>query len=157
MKNIIIGCLLAALVWVSSSVADPLKFGVVYSYPPFVFPDAHGKVYGFDIDLVNALCRDLKVRCNFIPMPLDETFKSLRANQIDAIISAISITQARQEIFDFTPRGIIKRLDLKRPIYRPTAAYGHFGRKAGESFTWERVDSAEALQNAVLHSTLQRS
>jgi len=43
---------------------------------------------------------------------------------------------------DMTPRGIIKRLDLLRPIYRKTAAYGHFGRKEKE-FTWEKLDLVE--------------
>jgi S-adenosylmethionine synthetase len=42
--------------------------------------------------------------------------------------------------FELTPYGIIKTLDLLRPIYLPTATYGHFGREAGESFPWERVD-----------------
>ncbi len=46
--------------------------------------------------------------------------------------------------FDLTPYGIIKMLDLKRPIYRSTAAYGHFGR-SGERFTWERTDRAGIL------------
>ena len=46
--------------------------------------------------------------------------------------------------FDLRPRGLIEMLDLKRPIYRDTAAYGHFGRSE-EAFTWERTDRAEAL------------
>ena len=72
------------------------------------------------------------------------------------VVSDEEIAAAIRKVFDFTPRGIIKRLDLRRPIYRQTAAYGHFGRTGDNGFTWERVDSAEALQNA-LHSTLQRS
>jgi S-adenosylmethionine synthetase len=47
--------------------------------------------------------------------------------------------------FSLTPRGIIETLDLRRPIYSPTAAYGHFGRNE-ESFTWERTDKAEVLR-----------
>ena len=47
--------------------------------------------------------------------------------------------------FQLTPRGIIESLDLRRPIYRKTAAYGHFGRTDAE-FTWERTDKAEALK-----------
>jgi len=46
--------------------------------------------------------------------------------------------------FDLRPRGLIEMLDLKRPIYRSTAAYGHFGRSE-DAFTWERTDRAEAL------------
>jgi S-adenosylmethionine synthetase len=50
--------------------------------------------------------------------------------------------------FDLRPRGLIRMLDLKRPIYRKTAAYGHFGRTEHE-FTWERTDKAEELRAAV--------
>ncbi len=49
--------------------------------------------------------------------------------------------------FDLRPRGIIRELDLLRPIYRPTAAYGHFGREEPE-FTWERTDKADTLRAA---------
>ena len=49
--------------------------------------------------------------------------------------------------FDLTPAGIIRELNLRRPIYRKTAAYGHFGR-TGEGFTWERTDKADALRRA---------
>jgi len=49
---------------------------------------------------------------------------------------------------DLTPRGIIKRLDLLRPIYRKTAAYGHFGRD-GKEFTWEKLDLVKTLRKAV--------
>ena len=49
--------------------------------------------------------------------------------------------------FDLRPKGLINMLDLKRPIYRPTAAYGHFGREQA-GFTWERTDKADALRAA---------
>ncbi len=52
-----------------------------------------------------------------------------------------------REHFDLRPRGLIKMLDLLRPIYCRTAAYGHFGRE-DEDFTWERTDKAEALRDA---------
>ncbi len=50
--------------------------------------------------------------------------------------------------FDLTPRAIIRRLDLRRPIYRKTAAYGHFGRNEKE-FTWEKLDLVKTLQRAI--------
>ncbi|MFT5721296.1 MAG: S-adenosylmethionine synthetase [Motiliproteus sp.] len=52
-----------------------------------------------------------------------------------------------REHFDLRPRGLIEMLDLKRPIYRATAAYGHFGREQPD-FTWERTDKADALRQA---------
>jgi len=47
--------------------------------------------------------------------------------------------------FDLTPKGIIKELNLLRPIYKKTACYGHFGRD-DKDFTWERIDKAAALK-----------
>ena len=52
-----------------------------------------------------------------------------------------------REHFPLTPKGIIETLELRRPIFRQTAAYGHFGR-TGDAFTWERTDRAEALREA---------
>lgn len=57
------------------------------------------------------------------------------------------IEQLVEEHFDLRPYGILKMLDLERPIYRKTASYGHFGRTEPE-FTWERTDLAEALRSA---------
>jgi len=57
------------------------------------------------------------------------------------------ITALVRENFSLTPKGIIEALDLRRPIYKPTAAYGHFGR-TGPGFTWERTDRAAALRKA---------
>ncbi|MEY2776598.1 MAG: methionine adenosyltransferase [Pseudomonadota bacterium] len=59
------------------------------------------------------------------------------------------IAAAVQAVFDLRPRGIIQMLDLLRPIYRKTAAYGHFGREEPE-FSWERTDKAEALRQYCL-------
>jgi S-adenosylmethionine synthetase len=57
------------------------------------------------------------------------------------------IQEAVLEVFDLRPAAIIRDLDLLRPIYRPTAAYGHFGRELPD-FTWERTDRADALKVA---------
>jgi len=50
-----------------------------------------------------------------------------------------------RENFQLTPRGIIESLNLRRPIYRKTASYGHFGRNEPE-FTWEHTDKADKLR-----------
>ena len=69
------------------------------------------------------------------------------------------ITEAVERVFDLTPKGIIDALDLRKPIYRSTAAYGHFGRApetvengTGASktlFSWERIDRVDELRNAL--------
>jgi S-adenosylmethionine synthetase len=62
-------------------------------------------------------------------------------------ISQTKISELVREHFDLRPAAILRDLDLWRPIYSKTAAYGHFGRDDGD-FTWERTDKAEALRNA---------
>ncbi|MDN3510451.1 MAG: methionine adenosyltransferase [Candidatus Jettenia sp. CY-1] len=57
------------------------------------------------------------------------------------------LTQICETVFDMTPRGIIERLKLRRPVYKITARHGHFGRSE-DTFTWEKTDMVEALQKA---------
>ena len=81
------------------------------------------------------------------------------------VVSAEQIQAAVLEVFDLRPAAIIRDLDLLRPIYRVTSAYGHFGRpqgsnalldaaepsertQVGPTFTWESVDRADALKAA---------
>jgi len=54
-----------------------------------------------------------------------------------------------REHFDLRPKGIVEMLDLLQPIYRPTAAYGHFGRSADKGFTWEKTDKANLLAKSL--------
>ncbi|GAB4067679.1 methionine adenosyltransferase [Angustibacter speluncae] len=63
-------------------------------------------------------------------------------------VDPAAITTGIKEVFDLRPAAIVADLDLKRPIYKATAAYGHFGREL-EGFTWERTDRADALKSAV--------
>lgn len=74
---------------------------------------------------------------------------SIRVNTFDTgrIPDTVIAKIIRKEI-DLTPRGIIRRLDLLRPIYRRTASYGHFGRNLKE-FTWEKLDLVETLHKAI--------
>ncbi|PID58817.1 methionine adenosyltransferase [candidate division KSB3 bacterium] len=58
------------------------------------------------------------------------------------------MVQTIREIFELTPAGIIKALNLRRPIYQKTASYGHFGRREPE-FTWENTDKVDAIKNAL--------
>ena len=64
-----------------------------------------------------------------------------------SVVPQERITALVRDHFSLTPKGIIETLDLRRPIYKATAAYGHFGR-TGPGFTWERTDRADALRKA---------
>jgi S-adenosylmethionine synthetase len=71
-------------------------------------------------------------------------------------ISNQRIVELVREFFDLRPKGLIKMLGLLRPIYLPTATYGHFGRD-DQNFSWERIDKAEELRDAAglkLHEAL---
>jgi S-adenosylmethionine synthetase len=61
------------------------------------------------------------------------------------------LEKALRQVMDLSPSGIRRHLDLNKPIYARTAAYGHFGRKLGRdgSFAWERTDLVKALREAV--------
>ena len=61
-------------------------------------------------------------------------------------ISESALAKLVRDNFELTPRGIIDELKLRRPIYKATAAYGHFGRNDAEGFTWEKTDKAESLR-----------
>ena len=63
-------------------------------------------------------------------------------------VATAAIEQAIREIFDLRPRAIVEHLDLLRPIYSKTAAYGHFGRELPE-FSWEKLDRVDALRSAL--------
>ncbi|MEX0622339.1 methionine adenosyltransferase [Saccharospirillum sp.] len=71
--------------------------------------------------------------------PTSISINTFGTNKVDEAL----ISDLVREHFDLRPRGIIEMLDLLRPIYRPTAAYGHFGR---EGFSWEATDKADALK-----------
>ena len=75
--------------------------------------------------------------------PVSVTVETHGTSKVDPAI----LPRLVREHFKLTPRGIIETLDLRRPIYRKTAAYGHFGRRLPE-FTWEKTDVAEALASA---------
>jgi S-adenosylmethionine synthetase len=66
-------------------------------------------------------------------------------------VDEAKLEKALAEVMDLTPRGIRTHLDLNKPIYAKTSAYGHFGRKPGRdgSFSWEKTDLVKALKQAV--------
>ncbi len=78
-----------------------------------------------------------------VPEPVSVYIDTFQTGKVEDHVIAGLI----RDHFELTPAGIIKSLDLRRPIYKKTAAYGHFGRELPE-FTWEKTDKADALKKA---------
>ncbi len=99
----------------------------------------------------NIVAAELADRCEVqiayaigVPKPVSLLVDTYGTAQVDEI----EIEQAVKEVFDLRPRAIISHLDLLRPIYKKTAAYGHFGRDDPD-FTWERTDMVDELKDKV--------
>lgn len=78
-----------------------------------------------------------------VSQPMSFLVDTFGTNKVDQD----AITKAVNDIFDMRPKAIVQRLNLLRPIYRETAAYGHFGRTSNSGFTWEGLDHLEELKS----------
>ena len=103
----------------------------------------------------NIVAADLAERCEVqvsyaigVAEPTSITVKTFGTGKI----AESALTTLVREHFDLTPYGILEMLDLLKPIYRPTAAYGHFGRDDID-LSWERTDRAQALSSAAASLT----
>ena len=97
--------------------------------------------------VASRLCDRCEVQIAYaigVPEPVSIMVDSKRTGKV----SDAKLTDLVRKHFDLTPQGLIKSLKLRRPIFRATAAYGHFGRNEA-SFTWEKTDKARALAKDV--------
>jgi polar amino acid transport system substrate-binding protein len=83
--------------------AEPIKFGVAAEpYPPFTSKDASGTWVGWEVDLMNALCKQMNEECQLVEVAWDGIIPSLTSKQIDVIWSSMSITDERKKTIDFS-------------------------------------------------------
>lgn len=96
MKKIFAALLLAGMAF-SASAAETIRFASSATYPPFESLDENNQFVGFDIDLVKALCAEMKVECTFTNQAFDSLIASLKMRRYDAVVSGMDITEARSK------------------------------------------------------------
>jgi len=104
MKKFAILMTAALLAAGGAQAADKIRFGNEGAYPPFNQIDPNGKLVGFDIDIGNALCKQMQAECVWSTQDWDGIIPGLLAKKYDAIISSMSITDERKQAVDFTDR-----------------------------------------------------
>ncbi|GLS89227.1 ABC transporter substrate-binding protein [Psychromonas marina] len=102
-----ISLLIAAVILSSNVVAKEwksIRIGVEGAYPPFSQTEADGSITGFDIDIANALCAEMKAKCTLVKQDWDGIIPALMARKFDAIIATMDITAERQKKVAFTDK-----------------------------------------------------
>ncbi|WMC11313.1 ABC transporter substrate-binding protein [Oceanimonas pelagia] len=105
MKKVwVAGAIMAALAAgaVQAKEWKTVRFGIEGAYPPFSWTDENGELQGFDVDMANALCEQMQVKCQLVAQDWDGIIPALLARKYDAIIAAMSITEERKRTVDFT-------------------------------------------------------
>lgn len=113
-----------------ASAADKIKIGTEGAYPPFNSLTADGKLVGFDIDIANALCAQMKAECEFVTQDWDGIIPALQAGKFDAIVASMSITEERKKQVAFTdkyyttPLAVVALKDSDLTSTEPAALAG---------------------------------
>ncbi|MBK5351102.1 transporter substrate-binding domain-containing protein [Pseudomonas sp. TH41] len=125
-----------------------LRFGVDPSYAPFESKAADGSLVGFDIDLGNAICAELKVKCKWVESDFDGMIPGLKANKFDGVISSMTATPAREKAIDFSSELFSGPTAL---VYKKGTAIGiDPASLKGKKVGYEQGTIQEAYAKAVL-------
>lgn len=102
-KFMLLGAMaLSAVVAMPAMAEKPLRIGIEAAYPPFAFKTPEGTISGFDYDIGNALCAEMKVECKWVEQEFDGLIPALKVRKFDAVLSSMSITPERLKSVDFT-------------------------------------------------------
>ncbi|WP_259745466.1 transporter substrate-binding domain-containing protein, partial [Pseudomonas protegens] len=112
-ERVLLGALALSVLCVQAFADEkPLKIGIEAAYPPFASKASDGSIVGFDYDIGNALCAEMKVRCVWVEQEFDGLIPSLKVRKIDLILSSMTITEDRKKSVDFTDRYYLTQARL---------------------------------------------
>ena len=139
--------------------AKKIRIGVEGAYPPFSQIDTDGKLKGFDIDIANALCAELKATCLMVQQEFDAMIPGLLSRKIDAVIASMTITEERKKSVDFsnkyyqTPARFVAKVGSKLEV----SAAGLKGKRIGVQRTTihDRFATATFTQSEIVRYTKQ--
>ncbi|ABR75158.1 arginine ABC transporter substrate-binding protein [Actinobacillus succinogenes] len=92
--------------------AQDIRFAMEPSYPPFEMTNEKGEIIGFDVDIANAICKEIQANCSFQSQPFDSLIQGLKQKRFDAAISGMGITEARK-----------KQVLFSEPYFSSSAAF----------------------------------
>ncbi len=148
-KFVLGGIVLSAMLALTTFAAradETIRFGVAAEpYPPFTSKDASGKWVGFEVDLMDAVCANLKAKCEIVEVAWDGIIPALQANKFDVIWSSMSITAKRKETIDFTN----KYYDTPAEIIGPKSASFNIDNKNPDSLKGKIVIKVYDTQDNV--------
>lgn len=153
MKKLLLSAMLMGSAFAAG--AQEITFAMEPSYPPFETTNEKGEIIGFDVDVANAICKEIQATCHFKSQSFDALIPSLKAKRFDAAISAMDITEARA-----------KQVSFSNAYYDSTASYVALKGKADlasaktigvqNGTTFQQYTAAETKQyNAKSYASLQ--
>ncbi|RTG43382.1 arginine ABC transporter substrate-binding protein [Serratia marcescens] len=102
MKKLLLAATMLAGMTFNATAAETIRFAASATYPPFESLDANNQIVGFDIDLANALCKEMQAECTFTNQAFDSLIPSLKFKRFDAVMAGMDITPEREKQVLFT-------------------------------------------------------
>lgn len=139
MKKILLASLIG-LASFNAAAQQEIKFAMEATYAPFEFMDENNQIQGFDVDLANALCEEMKAKCTFHNQAFDSLIPALKFKRYDAAISAMDITDAR-----------LKQVNFSNAYYDNSAAFISIEGKVADQVALE--GKRVGVQNGSTHQS----